>query len=398
MQTEVKQPPRRERLERGIFQRRTQAGEARYEFCYRDSCGRQRWGTRGSLKAARLARAELVSRVARGERVAPSNASFGDYADAWLRRQQARLRPSTYACYEVYLRLQLKPRFGPRRLQAISVDDVAALIGELQAGKRYREHDGRLLPEQGRPFAAWTIRGILVVLGRILGSAVREGLIASNPVRRLEKEERPQTERKQLPALDHAAIGRLIAATPARYRTLLTVSVLTGIRQSEALGLRWQDVDLTNGLIRIAVQLSRQRQLMEPKTKAAKRELPIPPSLVTLLQRHKQQAFERGHAKPSDLVFCSQTGGPLQHRNIVRRGLDQALETGGLPKLTWHDLRHVAASMMIAQGASVAYLARLLGHASPATTLNTYAHEFARAEHADRARQQMEAAFGALLL
>jgi len=143
MQTEVKQPPRRERLEHGIFRRRTQAGESRYECSYRDSCGRQRWGTRSSLKAARLARAELVSRVARGERVTPSNASFGDYADAWLRRQQTRLRPSTYACYEVYLRLQLKPRFGPRRLQAISVDDVAALIGEPQEGKRYRDHEGR---------------------------------------------------------------------------------------------------------------------------------------------------------------------------------------------------------------------------------------------------------------
>ena len=93
----------------------------------------------------------------------------------------------------------------------------------------------------------------------------------------------------------------------------------------------------------------------------------------------------------------SETGGPLHHRNIVRRGLDKAIAAAEVPKLTWHDLRHLAASALISQGASVAYLSRVLGHASPAITLNTYAHEFARAEHADRAREQMEAAFGGLL-
>lgn len=68
-----------------------------------------------------------------------------------------------------------------------------------------------------------------------------------------------------------------------------------------------------------------------------------------------------------------------------------------MPRLSWHDLRHVAASMLIAEGASVAYLARVLGHASPAITLNTYAHIFARVEHDDRTRDQVERAFGELL-
>ncbi|PWU24196.1 MAG: hypothetical protein C5B48_07180 [Candidatus Rokuibacteriota bacterium] len=67
------------------------------------------------------------------------------------------------------------------------------------------------------------------------------------------------------------------------------------------------------------------------------------------------------------------------------------------PKLTWHDLRHIAASALIAQGTSVAYLARILGHASPAITLHIYAHEFARAEHAERTRERMEQVFGEFL-
>jgi integrase len=116
-----------------------------------------------------------------------------------------------------------------------------------------------------------------------------------------------------------------------------------------------------------------------------------------MLAEHKQQSFAKGYAKPTDFVFASETGGPLNHRNITRRGLEKAIADGKLQKLRWHDLRHVAASALIAEGASIPYLSRVLGHSSPAITLAIYAHEFARFEHADRTRQRMEASFGTLL-
>jgi integrase len=212
-------------------------------------------------------------------------------------------------------------------------------------------------------------------------------------VRKLEKEERPDVERRQFPELDLATIGRLIEKTPARYRTLVALSVMTGIRQSEALGLRWQDIDV-KGTLRVQWQLDRQGRLVEPQTKAAKREVPIPPSLGRMLAAHR---LASPHSTDADFAFASETGGPMHHRNIVRRGLEKAIEEAGLPHLTWHDLRHVAASVLIAQGVSVAYLSRVLGHASPAITMNTYAHLFERAEHDDRTRDQMEAAFGGML-
>jgi integrase len=96
-------------------------------------------------------------------------------------------------------------------------------------------------------------------------------------------------------------------------------------------------------------------------------------------------------------VFASEVGTPLAVRNIIRRGLEPALAAAELPKLTWHDLRHLAASLLIAEGASVGYVSRILGHATPAITLSLYAHEFAKAEHDDHTREQMEAAFGNLL-
>lgn len=398
MHDESKQSARlRTRVERGIFKRTTRAGETRYEVAYTDSDAYQRWRTVPTLTEARLLRAELVTRVASGERVAPSKVTLAEFAAEWLGQQQTRLRPTTHRLYGSYLAQHINPRLGTRKISSITVDDVAALIADMEQGWRYRDRDGRLVRVEGKPFAAWTIRGVLVVLGRVLGRAARVGTINSNPVRRLEKEERPKTARREFPNLARDSIGTLIAKTPSRYRTLVAVSVLTGIRQGEALGLRWQDVDVKAGLIRIRFQLDRGGALVEPKTSAARRTIPIPPSLGRMLATHKHEAFARGFAKPADFVFASKTGGPLNHRNITRRGLEKAIADGTLQKLRWHDLRHVAASALIAEGASIPYLSRVLGHSSPAITLAIYAHEFAQAEHAERTRDRMEDAFGGLL-
>src|SRR5439155_16790850 len=151
-----------------------------------DSDAKQRWKTVDRLQKARQVRADLVSKVARGERVAPSKVTFSEFADEWLAGQEARLRPRTHAVYSSNLRLHVKPRFERLRIGDVTVDDVARLVAEL-------EGDGK---------AGWTIRGVLVVLSRVLGSAERRGLIPSNPVRKLERGERPKVERREFPSLD----------------------------------------------------------------------------------------------------------------------------------------------------------------------------------------------------
>jgi integrase len=232
----------------------------------------------------------------------------------------------------------------------------------------------------------------------VLGSAVRDGVINANPIHRLEQRERPEVERRDFPLLDRADVAKLISETPERYRTLVALSLLTGLRQSEALGLTFADLDLKGGVLRVRRQRDRTGALVSPKTRAAKRDVPLPPSLVTMLKAHKALAFECGFAKPTDPVFADEMGEPLGHRRIVRAGLDVALVASGLPRLTWHDLRHVAASVLIGQDASVAYVARILGHASPSVTLGIYAHLFDAREHAERHRDRMEADFADALV
>jgi integrase len=116
----------------------------------------------------------------------------------------------------------------------------------------------------------------------------------------------------------------------------------------------------------------------------------MPPSLAKLLAAHRLAST---HSAEMDFVFASSAGTPLAVRNIIRRGLEPALTAAGLPRLRWHDLRHVAASALIEAEASPSYVASVLGHTSAAITLSIYAHVFARAEHDERTREHMEVAF-----
>ena len=150
----------------------------------------------------------------------------------------------------------------------------------------------------------------------------------------------------------------------------------------------------TRDRLKAAELLSRSGELVEPKTAAAKRDVPMPPSLARMLAAHR---LASPYSAGTDYVFASTTGTPLTVRNIVRRGLAIAIAKAGLPHLRWHDLRHVAASALIAEGASVGYVSRLLGHSSPAITLSVYSNEFSRAEHDAATRERMEAAFGDVL-
>lgn len=199
--------------------------------------------------------------------------------------------------------------------------------------------------------------------------------------------------------LDRQEIGTILDTAPPRYRTAIAVSIFSGVRQGELLGLRWSDLDVSVGLLRVSKQLDRAGGLVEPKTAQAFREIVLPPFLVRILKEHR---LGSPFCSQTDFVFASATGGPLHYRNLVRRGLEKATELGNLdgegrPKLRWHDLRHTAASLWIAEGLDVVFVAQQLGHSSPDVTLKVYAHAFDREAHADRASAALEAAFDSVL-
>ena len=212
----------RVQVERGIAYRERSFGR-RYEFCYRDSEGRWRWQTVSSgLKEARLARAEMLARLGKGERVAPSRLRFGEFADGRL-AGRGDLRPTTWERYEQLLRIHLKPTLGERRLSHLDEDDVVRLMAVMRAGGS----------------SEGTVRKAVSLLQVILNRAVRRGAIAQNPVRRLERGERPVPQRREMRVLTREEIERLLTHTPDYYRILIATALFTGLRIGELLGLLW---------------------------------------------------------------------------------------------------------------------------------------------------------------
>jgi integrase len=369
--------PRRLNVERGIYFRKTATGR-RYEIGYQGSDGRWRWRVvEGGLKEARAARAEVVSKLSRGERVAPSRSTFAEVADVWLASKAAAVRPTTLARYSETLRLHLAP-LDRLRVGEVDEDHAVQVIAAMR--------------EAG--YAGATIRKALVVLSGVLGYAARRGMIAQNPIRRLERGERPPIERREMRTLDVGEIAALLRAAPEPYRALLATALFTGLRQGELLGLTWGDVDLVGLVVRVRHQLGRDGELARPKTPQATRDVVLAPQLARMLREQRQAALTLGRARPEDFVFASRAGTPMHYRNVVRRGLDEAREAAGLaaePRLRFHDLRHTFASLLIARGLDVVFVSRQLGHADPSITLRVYAHLFDAEKHARAASYALDA-------
>jgi integrase len=206
--------------------------------------------------------------------------------------------------------------------------------------------------------------------------------------------------------LGRAEIERLLGACSPRDRLMIATVLYTGLRISEMLGLIWDDVDLSTGVVHVRAQLSRAHhgapaRRVAPKTPASVRDVPLVAQLARLLAAHKHSV---PFASATDWVFATTNGTPHGHRNVTQRGLQRAARGAGLnggdwPPLRFHDLRHTFASHLIVDlGLDVARVSRILGHARVTVTLDVYTHLFDDARHAREIRALMTSSpFAALL-
>jgi integrase len=302
----------------------------------------------------------MVVRRGRGERIEPTRLSFEQAASRWL-ESKPRLRAKTRTGYEGALRSHLLPVLGKKPIHAITEDDIARLVRDLE--------------EKG--LKPWSIRGqALTPLSGIFKHAVRKGWRSDNPVRNLEADEKPAIVSRSKRILEENEIQKLIEKTPTKYAPIIRTAVFTGLRLGEVLGLKWMDVDFERGVIHVRRQPTQQGEFSEPKTASGKREVVMFPDLGRYLREHRLASAFSGD---DDFVFTTQEGTPHLQGNVTKRGLAKAATAAGLnhsgePTLRMHDLRHCFASMLIHEGADVVFVARQLGHANPAITLRVYAH------------------------
>jgi integrase len=195
----------------------------------------------------------------------------------------------------------------------------------------------------------------------------------------------PNVPEPEIRAITPAAARQVLAAvTGDRLEALFTVALACGLRQSEALGLRWSDIDLDADTLRVQRVIQRvngEYQVLEPKTKRSRRTISLPAPVATSLRQHKvRQSEDRLKVGPAwegdawgGLVFADEAGGPLSSYHVGRR-FKNLLAVAGLQAMRYHDLRHGAASLMAAQGVPARVAMEVLGHAQISTTMNIYAH------------------------
>lgn len=167
-------------------------------------------------------------------------------------------------------------------------------------------------------------------------------------------------------ALTVEQIQRLLAVLEEPVRMMVQTGVLSGLRVGEILGLRWQDVDLSNRSMRIQ-QAAYRGSLGSPKTKGSKRTLPLPEALAVALGRHRKGSTEHGR-----LVFPTSAGTPYSDTNLLARHLKPAGKQIGAPWIGWHTLRRTHATLLSQSGTSPKDAQAQLGHAHIWTTMDIY--------------------------
>lgn len=273
--------------------------------------------------------------------------TLADLAQAWL--AGANLRESTRAWYEMALRLYILPKLGKIRLDRITPDCLERLYQSLTPVQAVHAHR---------------------TLHRAFAVAVRWGWLASNPCDRVQ---RPRHKPRK-PTLWTVEQTRAFIRSAQAY-PLLVLLVTTGLRLGEALALRWRDVD-PNGMALTVRETARQLKgrwvFNPPKTASGARTVLLPTPAQEAL---KQLKAANPTACESDFLFASpkRPGQPLGC-TAVRRQLRAACAVAGLPQIRVHDLRHLHASLLLAEGVPIPEVSARLGHANPNITLGVYAH------------------------
>jgi integrase len=301
--------------------------------------------------------------------VEPTRQTVKAFLNQWLdTTAKARLRARTLDDYRGIANRYLIPALGTRPLGKLTPADIQALYTKMQEPK-----------PDGMELSARTVRYAHAVLHTALEQAVRWRLLGHNPAKVVDL---PRQARREMQALTPAEATRFLDAAKAnRWHALWVLLVTTGLRPGEALGLKWDDLD--GGTIQVQrVVVERTGKgwaLEEPKTSRSRRTVSLPASTVRALHSHRaKQAEAKLAAGPEyedrGLIFATSTGAPERQSNLFRRHFKPLLKAAGLPNVRMYDLRHTAATLLLAAGENPKIVSERLGHSTITLTMDTYSH------------------------
>ena len=308
---------------------------------------------------------ELKMQYAGVELTEESSITLGEWLDRWMEEyKKPILRPSTYSGYSKDIENHILPYLGSKKLTQLKTADIQKHYNRLLESGRKNDIG------KGKGLANATVRGIHMVLREALDSAVREGLIPRNPA---DGTSPPKIHRKEKQVLTKDELEnfmKLIENDEVWYDFFYT-EIITGMRQGEICGLRWEDFDEAKGTLRVARSVDfvkKELVIGETKTDDGKRTIYLPDSLWRLLAERKKGAV-------SEWIFPNllKPELPLDPAKAYRQ-FKKLLEIGELPDIRFHDLRHTFTSHAANSGIAPKTLSEIVGHSKASFTLDTYAH------------------------
>lgn len=318
---------------------------------------------------------ELRGKLRLGALAPSGGGTLADYLAGWLERDRQRVRPSTWRSREGHVRLYLAPGLGRLALARLSSADVERALAAFQ-----RSGSPAVPETRRRPLSPLTVRHIRATLRRALNAALRAGLVARNAAADAAP---PYVAHRPVTYLATTDVRRLLDGTrDDPLGPLYALAVTTGLRLGELLGLAWGDVDEADNTLTVRRSLAEADDhgwaLAEPKSARARRTLPLPELARHALGRQRslqtaaQAAAGTAWQDRDGLIFTDGVGRPLDPRN-ASHAFQVARRRLGLPAVRFHDLRHSAATLLLAAGVPLAVISELLGHAGIAITASHYA-------------------------
>jgi integrase len=292
----------------------------------------------------------------------PGRRTVGDLLDAWLRAKAPGWKPRTQADYTTICDSYLRPELGALRVGKLTPERIQRLVNGYQVAGQHR-----------------TALKAYRALSQALALAVRWNWVGHNPAERVDP---PKYQAKRKDLWSPAELAAFIEGTAGHWLgAYYLVALSTGARPGELLALTWADVDTDAGALtieRAAQRIGGERVTTAPKTRAGTRTITLPAEGLAALRRQAAWQAERRlllgeRWTAGDLVFSGYRGAPLT-LSAIEWALRGACERLGLPPVTPHGLRHLHASLLLAEGLSVPAVSKRLGHAHAGVTMAVYAH------------------------
>ncbi len=348
---------------------------------------------KGTKREAEAELTRLMAEADRGSYVAPDKVTVSAFLDRWERDWAAvKVSPKTRQRYVELLRLHVRPHIGALPVQKLTHMQLNELYAKLL-------REGQGIDKDGNPkgLSPNTVGHVHRVIHNALGRAARWNIIGQNPAALVDRVKPVEREMEILKAEQASDVLHKTKGHPIH--PIVALALASGMRRGEILALRWQDVDLDGSKVRVESAVEQTKEglrVKEPKTKHGRRTIALASWMVGILRdrrRHMQElhlALGAGRLPDDALVFPNIEGG-LRVPDTLSAEWRRAGIALGLPRVTFHALRHTHASQLISAGLDVLTISRRMGHGSPAITLTVYGHLFADTDRT--AADVIEAAF-----